>query len=331
MVGARGGEATMSGPDPNVVSRPTSLPSRVSPGFKRPDTFIVGAPKCATTSMYYYLKQHPGVFMSVPKEPLYFGSDLTSHRVKTRRFEEYCSFFEGARGARRVGEASPWYLYSTRAAREIHDFNPNARVIIMLRHPVDAMHALHSQNLYSGNETVEDFREALELEERRRRGESVPVSSHFPDALFYREVYRYTPQVRRFLEVFDRERVKILLLDDLKQDPEACYRSVLEHLELRTADPPSFEPHNRNCQFKSDLIQALVQRLPGRTKETLRDLFSVRPWVDLWKVVEPLLVEHRSRPSLNPEFRRKLLDDFREDIRSLSDLIGRDLSHWLDA
>lgn len=317
----------------NPAVEPDRAPASpgITTGFQPPDTFIVGAPKCATTSMYYYLKQHPDVFMSVPKEPLYFGSDLSSHRIKTRNFEEYRSFFEGADDAERVGEASPWYLYSTRAAREIHDFNPEARIVILLRHPVDAMHALHSQNLYSGNETVEDFRKALRLEDRRKRGREIPVSTHFPDALFYREVYRYPPQVRRYLEVFDRERVKILLLDDLKHDARACYRELLDFLGLRAVDPPRFEPHNRNCRFKSDLLRGLVQRLPGHTKETLRNLFSVRPWVDLWKVLEPMLVEHRSRPSLDPDFRRELLDDFREDIRSLSRLIRRDLSDWLNA
>src|SRR3972149_11450918 len=124
--------------------------------MKIPNFFIVGAPKCGTTAMYTYLKQHPEVFMSDLKELHFFGTD--HHRINYTPYtkEQYLSFFDGAGDKRRIGEASTSYLYSERAAVEIKEFNPFARIIIMLRNPVDVMYAYHHTNLSGGFEYIPD-------------------------------------------------------------------------------------------------------------------------------------------------------------------------------
>jgi hypothetical protein len=105
--------------------------------MKKPDFFIVGAPKCGTTSLSEYLKQHPEIFMSEPKEPHFFGTDLESYWggrfERYRDVHKYLSLFANVQDEIRVGEASPWYLYSKRAAEEIKQFNPASRIIILLR------------------------------------------------------------------------------------------------------------------------------------------------------------------------------------------------------
>src|SRR5882672_1680365 len=114
--------------------------------MRKPDCFIVGAPRCGTTAMYTYLGQHPEIFMSARKEPHFFGTDLSSPAL-VRDEQQYLSLFAKAQNEKRAGEASVFYLYSQRAAREIHAFCPSARIIIMLRNPVEMMYSLHSRHL----------------------------------------------------------------------------------------------------------------------------------------------------------------------------------------
>ena len=114
----------------------------------RPDFFIVGAPKCGTTALYEYLRQHPAVFMPFHKEPLFFGDDLT-RRYGRLTLHDYMRLFKDAKPGQRVGEASAWYLYSRSAAAEIKAYAPDAQIIVMVRNPVDMMYAEHSQVLFN--------------------------------------------------------------------------------------------------------------------------------------------------------------------------------------
>src|SRR3989339_415720 len=137
--------------------------------MRKPDFFIVGAPKSGTTAMCTYLKQHPEIFMPEKKESHFFGTDLNSPRF-IRDKKIYLSLFSKAKDERRVGESSVWYLYSKKAASEIKEFSPSASIIIMLRNPVDMLYSQHSQFLYNGNEDIACFEEALNAEQDRRRG-----------------------------------------------------------------------------------------------------------------------------------------------------------------
>jgi hypothetical protein len=142
-----------------------------------PDFFIVGAPKCGTTAMYRWLAAHPEVFVPV-KEIHYFGSDL-AHRRPPVSEERYRALFADAVAAHRaVGDVAVWYLMSESAVEEIHAFNPDARIIVMLRRPDDMLYSLHSQLLYSGEEDLLDFGAALDAESERAQGRSIPESTH---------------------------------------------------------------------------------------------------------------------------------------------------------
>src|SRR5215469_17477012 len=110
----------------------------------RPSIFIVGAPKCGTTALYTYLKAHPDVFMSPLKEPQFFAEDLLGNRRNVCNWESYLALF-AATGRRRAGEASAVYLGSPSAATKIKHFSPAAQIVIMLRNPVEVMHAEHGE------------------------------------------------------------------------------------------------------------------------------------------------------------------------------------------
>lgn len=279
--------------------------------------------------MHYYLRQHPEIYMSVPKEPFYFASDLDSHQLKTQDRDEYLSFFKDASSEKRVGESTVWYLYSEKAPNEIKNFSPDSKIIIMLRNPIDAMHAMHSQFRFSGNEPIEDFEQAVKVEPRRRRKQNIDPGVYFLEGLLYRKVFAYYNQVKRYLDRFGSDRIKIILLRDLKNDPKKCYKNVLDFLGVGEYLPSTFKPHNSNCRLKSDVLREIVKQFPGRTLGTLRDFVPVKSCAGLWEHVKPFLVDNLNRNPIDPAFREELIEDFRSDIRNLESLIDRDLSSWL--
>src|SRR5580704_4939990 len=128
-----------------VVSR--GSPGDTSPAIKKPDCFLVGAPKCGTTAMADYLAGHPDVFMA-KKEMHVFGADLhfASHFYR-RNLGAYLQEFSRRTTQGVAGEASVWYLLSGQAAAEIKAFNPEARIVIMLREPVEVLYSLYYQFL----------------------------------------------------------------------------------------------------------------------------------------------------------------------------------------
>src|SRR5262245_43266614 len=171
----------------------------------RPNFFIVGAPKAGTTALYQYLKQHPDVFMpeAAMKEPHYFTPELR-HPNFLRTPEEYAAIFQDGCGKSRVGEASVFYLFSKEAARRIHEFDPEARIIIMLRDPVDMIYALHNEHFTNGIEKYRSFTDALAAEERRATGAEVVPRQLSPELFLYRKIGTYSAQVSRYLENFPR-------------------------------------------------------------------------------------------------------------------------------
>lgn len=295
--------------------------------MKRPDSFIVGAFKAGTTAMYEYLRAHPQVFMSVPKEPMYFGRDLTP-RYRRMSEEEYLALFREAREDQRAGEASPWYLYSASAPAEIDAFAPDGQVIIMLRNPVDVMYAQHSQLVFNRREDLADFAAALDAEEDRRQGDRIPVDAIRPEALYYRHSVRFAAQVRRYLDVFGRERIHFIVFDDLLADPRGAYRSTLEFLNVDPAFEIDLSVYNPNRRPRSGLVQRLVFAPPP----ALRGLFGRLRRLPLAHRVRDALVSVNSsraqRAAMDPELRARLTAEFAPQVEELGRLIGRDLSAW---
>ena len=152
--------------------------------MKNPNLFIVGAPKSGTTFLYYYLKQHPDIYFPNFKEPHFFGSDLIRRNgAYNLSLDEYQDLFKTDKKI--IGEASTFYIFSKDAPEEIYNFNPKAKIIIMLRDLVDLVHSLHSQFVFSGDEVIEDFTQALELEDSRLSGNSIPNQTTVVNKLFY--------------------------------------------------------------------------------------------------------------------------------------------------
>lgn len=290
-----------------------------------PDFFIVGAPKCGTTSLAYYLRQHPGVFIPGRKEPHYFGKDLNGWRPFSG-VEEYLALFEDA-GGRLCGEASTWYLYSHSAAEEIHDHNPQARIIVMVRDPVDVIASLHNQLLHDGyHEDLEDLAAALAAEPDRRAGRRIPASCRRPEALQYTEVVRFAPQIRRYHETFGADRVHVVVFDDLRTRTLGVYRAVLDFLSVDTAFVPDLEIRNRSkrtrsrrlhAAMRSPVMRRLARVAPESTRTTVRN------------TVQRVNTQFAPRAPLDRAVEMRLRDRLAPEVRALEELLDRDLSAWL--
>ncbi|SRR6056297_999156 len=136
--------------------------------IKKPNFFIIGAPKCGTTSLYYYLKDHPDIFMAEPKEPHYFSTDFSDKFRKVLTREDYLNLFKEAKKYKAVGEGSTEYLYSKEAVPNILKFNSEAKFIVMVRNPIELVISLHQELFVEMNENIEDVEKAWDLQEKRR-------------------------------------------------------------------------------------------------------------------------------------------------------------------
>jgi hypothetical protein len=288
----------------------------------KPNFFILGAPKCGTTSFAAWLEEHPRIYMSPTKEPHYFNTD---HKRYLNSLEGYERLFAGAtENHLAVGEASVWYLYSTAAVPNILAYNPAAKFIVILRNPIDMAPSLHEELVFTGREDVADFAGAWELQEQRRRGENLPRMVVEPKLVQYRDLCSLGQQVERLLDLVPRERVKVILLEDVAKDPAAVYRDVLRFLGV---------PDDGRAEF-TVLNQAKTRRWPGLLMvawlvTSLKKFLGIERGFGLWTRIDAKNRVERPRAAVTPQMRQTLRNAFAADIALLQRLIGRDLSRWL--
>ncbi len=303
-----------------------------SPLSNRPNLFIIGAAKSGTTSLYEYLRGHPQIYMSVFKEPAYFSPDVRRRRDQFRLGRDdqaYLDLFADAGDALYRGEASTYYLPSREAPKLIREFEPQARLIVILRNPIDQMRSFH-QHLASGDvESIKDFEAALAADLEPLRG-GASRQQTMERVGTYRERARYGEQLRRWLDVFPRDQLHVILFEELSGEPAAELRKVLEFLGVASDyQPSSFAVHNPSSRRRSGpagiivrnrlntwLVNHLVQpALGGRRTERLRRVMRKSS-------VNRAAVERRP---VSPELRAELEAEFAEDVAAASKLVGRDL------
>lgn len=299
--------------------------------IKKPDFFIVGAPKSGTTAMNYYLKQHPEIFIPEVKEIHYFGTDLDFRFLSERiNLNQYLSLFSKAQYEKRIGETSVWYLYSNSAAAEIKAFAPSASIIIMLRNPVDVLYSLHSQFVYEGNEDILDFREALDAEEYRKRGKKIPSTAYLSKTLFYREVVKFSGQISRYLNLFGKENIHFIVFDDLLRDPGEVYRAILHFLGVKEDFEIDFVKINPNKKLISPKLQRFLIRPPQSILhygKYLKIPIALQDWII--RMVTKMNTVYKERPPMDNLLRRQLQKEFIYEVGQLSEIVGRDLTHWI--
>jgi hypothetical protein len=297
---------------------------------RRPNFFIVGAPKCGTSSLINTLRWHPNVYVPLSYEPQFFSTDFKD--VIDYTTDSYLELFSGVSEKQHaVGEKSVIYLYSNVATKNILEFDADARLIVMLRNPVDLLHSWHAQLYYSFLEDIEDFTAAWEAQEKRARGELIPPRCAIPFALQYREIGMLGKYVKKLLTDAPREQIKIIFMEDFHKDSDAVYRESLEFLQVPyepRRDPRKLNSNKRHRYrwlgetLAHDTHTRGSRLINGFCRLPVLRNYPVKYWLHEFNKIE------YKRPPLSQEMRAMLIDEFREDVAELADLTGRDLSHW---
>ena len=311
--------------------------------------FIVGAPRCGTTTLAGFLQQHPEVCFSAVKEPHFFSRDeldrLSEEELDRLVDEEYLErFFRQCSSTEKLrAEGSVTYLYTPERMRPILRLWPDAKFVIALRDPLAMLPSLHQRLLITGDENITDFRKAWVKIEERANGKSIPRSAIDPRFLRYDEAGALGKHVERFLAAVGRERCHIVLFDDLASNPEVTYRKLCRFLGLDPWPGTKFGAKRINKTFRIGWLQRLLKRPPKavrtvlagekfRTREKKLDAREGRAITAIFKVRKRLLDWNKvraKREPLDPELRQQIIDGMRDDVIRLSRVIDRDLSHWL--
>jgi hypothetical protein len=296
----------------------------------RPSFFIVGAPKCGTTALSSYLGSHPEIFMCSPKEPYFFADDLPGLPRVAPLARYLALFVDVPREVKLSGEASAVYLFSRVAIARIAEFDRSARIVAMLRNPVDIAHAFHSELLYDSSEDEASFEKAWALQERRSRGEAIPRLCREPQLLQYQRVAELGAQVERLLSIFPSSQVKFVYHEDLAAAPGQVYSEVLQFLGIRDDGRREFPRVNENKEARNQFLATALSR-PSRSLSAIagwaRQTLGLKSGI-----LDPLRRLNRRRiprDELAPGFRSELAAAFRGDLRRLERVVGRDLAHWI--
>ncbi len=302
---------------------------------KIPNFFIVGAPKCGTTALSRYLGEHPNIFMSSPKEPYYFADDFPDMKKVLSGIDTYEKYVDIFRDVGKehlaVGEASTNYLFSSSALRNVHHFNPEARIIVMVRNPVELVQSFHSQILGFLNEDEKDFETAWRLQDSRKSGQNLPRNCLDAKLLQYAEWGKLGEQVERLFDVFDPGQVKVIVFDDLIANTRIIFDDVLSFLQVPSDNRVQFPRVNANARYRFPKLALRLLKLRRslwykRMAEKIKAVVNIHPYRWFSQI-------HRvqvKRQSISDELGSELVAEFRDDVKKLSNLIDVNLDHWME-
>lgn len=272
-----------------------------------PNFLILGAMKAGTTSLAYWLGEHPDVFLAPGKELFFFN---VPQRWELG-LDWYRSQFAGSEGKRARGEATPGYLGHPQAAVRIADTLPGVRLVALLRHPADRAYSQYWHNRAMGTET-RSFARMVEEE----------VSGSAPAFGFYLERGRYYKHLTELRGLFPERDVLALLFDDLTGDPAATFTRTCSHIGVDGSVRPANlgTVYNARLAFRSRRLRNAVRKARARRLLTA----SMAGGLNRWNA--------RSRPQpyppMDPTARSKLIEAYESETAALEGLLGRDLSAW---
>ena len=276
-----------------------------------PNFFIVGAARSGTTSLYEYLKDVPEVFMSPVKEPNYFNPSVDDDLFLSKpiRGKKYHDLFKNVKDEKVIGEASPTYLWDPKTPKLIHDVIPHARIIISLRDPIKRAFSEYLLLLGLGSEKGS----FLETIRRSIQDEDYSSNRIIQNGLYFE-------QVKRYLDIFGPNQVKILIFEELVQDTWKLVKEVLDFLDIHHDPPTSVkEIHNAftlpRGQIASAIVENKVLRKMGKTLLPREGLFSLRK----------ILTKETEKPSITNEENILLKEFYHNDVRKLEKLLNQKL------
>jgi len=283
---------------------------------KWPNLFIVGAPKAGTTSLHEYLKKIPGIFMSEVKEPYYFCKTMipNDHYITPiRDKKKYLVLFEKSKKEKIVGESSVWYLSDPDASTLIHQQVPSAKIIILLRDPVER--AFSHYLMIEGRNAFKSSSFNVQIQKEIREGLDYKIPNIRLNAGFYYN------DIIRFLEIFGRKQVKIIIFEEFIVNPKEILKEILEFLDV-TASLDEFEPdvHNPALVPKYPLINEFLNiSLVSKLRQKLIPEQTQR------NIKKKLFKDLKNEYKMTGEDRNFLKKYYNEDVKKLSEFLGRRL------
>lgn len=299
-----------------------------------PNFLIIGAQKAGTTSLYFYLKQHPQIYMSPDKEPHFFAycggiprfrgplaAKSKYWRTRPTSIEAYERLFAGVTTEKAIGEASTYYLCVPETARTIRHHIPDVKLIAILRDPVDRAFSNFRHCVKLGFEPLINFQEAFQEEDNRMR-------NNWGIEWYYRQKSLYYNQLKRYCDTFDRSQIKIYLTEDLAADPIAVLRDLFRFLNVDDSFVPEISSKfnvSRGIPRNRVLHSFLM-----RSRKIITPLRFIIP-DSIWSLsIKSFKNRYFVTPVLEEKTRAELINYFKADILRLQDLIQRDLSGWLE-
>jgi Sulfotransferase family len=243
-------------------------------------------------------------------------------RKSVTDIDTYRALFRGVTDEKAIGEASPLYLYSPEAPARIKHYIPQARLIAILRNPVDRAYSSFIQRVQKGDEPLQDFAQALREEENRIRNNWAPRWQ-------VKQIGFYYAHLKRYYDMFEPEQIKVFLYEDLKEDPLGLVQSAYRFLGVDDTFIPDVSLRYMPSGIpKSKGLQTFLSR-PNPLKSVLKLVVPRGLRRDLSAYAENRNIAGPP-PPIEENVRKELIDSYREDILKLEDLIGRDLSKWLE-
>lgn len=264
--------------------------------------------------------------MPTIKEPNFFASDLNVRRQVPDK-ETYLKLFRKAHPGQIRGEGSVWHLLSSVACKNILTANPCAKLIAMIRNPVDMAQSWHAQLVYSLWENEKDFQKSWNLQETSRR--FAPFVDE-PRLFRYREICALGSQIERFFATVPDKQRLVLVFDDLHNNTQKTYEQVIKFLGLSPDSRTHFPRINERKSHAAHGFACLIRNLSNAAapiKQTLRRTFPHLP-SSIFKPFYDMQSRPESRPILDPAFHAELKAAFAPEVRKLEKLLGRDFSHW---
>jgi hypothetical protein len=288
---------------------------------KKPNFFIIGAPKCGTTSLASWLTEHPQIFTSVPKEPMFFNTDFGGRDICN--LTDYEALFAGANEQNiAVGEASTFYLCSRTAVPSILEYSPDARFIVLLRKPQEMIVSLHAQ-VCKGLENQHDFAVAWKMQSDRLEGRNPPPFSKWPELYQYGERCRVGSQLERLLTHVPRERVSVHFLEDIKDSPESEFNKTLSFLDVDSFRPKEFLVKNVRVSTKYLSLKRALNFL-GYLKSLTGVQFSTGLLRPVYKINQKKQIGNK----LSLELTSELDNFFADEIALVEKIVGRVPDIW---
>ena len=297
-----------------------------------PNFLIIGAAKSGTTSLYRYLRQHPQIYMTPLKETNFFayegqpidfqwwGKEPKPILESITDLASYQAQFQGVSDERAIGEASPFYLYNSRAPARIHHYIPDVKLIAILRHPADRAFSQYVFLRQLGREPCHTFEEALQEEASR-------MAANWAWDYSYRDMGFYSVQLKRYLERFEPAQIKIFLYEELSHNAQSLLKKIFNFLEVdENFMPDTSFRHNVSRIPKNMTLYNFMRKSDHPIKTFARILV---PETLRRRIGNSLRDKNLYKPTLRPETRRQLSESYRDEIMALQDLIQRNLTGWL--